>query len=126
MRTYQLATEPNATNAEDGRNFSHASIRRIRAEVMLDCITQVTEIYAGGHLSDGHEQDGVLGFDEPEQEGLPVAHVDHPLHVILGALEPGEIAHGHDDTWCGTDARSVLELVAPQPDDANRSDNRDG
>ncbi|MCS6977470.1 MAG: DUF1549 domain-containing protein [Gemmatales bacterium] len=42
-RTYQLSTETNETNAEDLTNFSHAYVRRIRAEVLLDCITQVTE-----------------------------------------------------------------------------------
>jgi len=42
-RTYQLASTVNETNAEDTRNFSHAGIRRIRAEVLLDCISQVTE-----------------------------------------------------------------------------------
>jgi hypothetical protein len=42
-RTYQLSTRPNETNELDNTNFSHAAIRRIRAEVMLDCITQVTD-----------------------------------------------------------------------------------
>jgi len=42
-RTYQLSTETNETNAEDLTNFSHASVRRIRAEVLLDCVSQVTE-----------------------------------------------------------------------------------
>jgi len=42
-RTYQLSTRPNSSNASDDRNFSKASIRRIRAEVLLDCISQVTE-----------------------------------------------------------------------------------
>jgi hypothetical protein len=41
-RTYQLSTEANATNAQDDRNFSKAPIRRIRAEVLLDCISEVT------------------------------------------------------------------------------------
>lgn len=41
-RTYQLATRTNETNATDSRNFSHAMIRRVRAEVLLDCISQVT------------------------------------------------------------------------------------
>ena len=41
-RTYQLSTRTNETNATDGRNFSHAMIRRVRAEVLLDCISQVT------------------------------------------------------------------------------------
>jgi len=42
-RTYQLATEANETNAGDTRDFSHAPIRRVRAEVLSDIITQVTE-----------------------------------------------------------------------------------
>jgi hypothetical protein len=41
-RTYQLSTKPNETNAGDDRNFSKAGIRRLRAEVLLDCINQVT------------------------------------------------------------------------------------
>jgi hypothetical protein len=42
-RTYQLSTIANDTNAFDERNFSHATLRRIRAEVLLDCITQATQ-----------------------------------------------------------------------------------
>ena len=41
-RTYQLSTLTNETNDADHRNFSHAMIRRIRAEVLLDCLSQVT------------------------------------------------------------------------------------
>jgi len=42
-RTYQLSSTPNATNAEDTRNFAKAGVRRLRAEVLLDAINQVTE-----------------------------------------------------------------------------------
>src|SRR5262249_7590101 len=42
-RTYQLATKVNDSNAGDTRNFSHAAVRRIRAESLLDCLVQVTE-----------------------------------------------------------------------------------
>ena len=41
-RTYQLSTVTNGTNATDNRNFSHAMVRRVRAEVLLDCISRVT------------------------------------------------------------------------------------
>jgi hypothetical protein len=41
-RTYQLSTRTNETNATDLTNFSHALVRRIRAEVLLDAISQVT------------------------------------------------------------------------------------
>src|SRR5262249_33621683 len=41
--TYQRATEPNESNAGDSRNFARGGIRRIRAETLYDCISQVTE-----------------------------------------------------------------------------------
>jgi hypothetical protein len=42
-RTYQLDTQTNPTNELDTTNFSHAQLRRIRAEVLLDVISQITE-----------------------------------------------------------------------------------
>ncbi|MBT6156558.1 MAG: DUF1549 domain-containing protein [Planctomycetaceae bacterium] len=42
-RTYQLSTQTNETNATDTVNFSHGSLRRLRAEVLLDTISQVTD-----------------------------------------------------------------------------------
>lgn len=42
-RAYQLSTKRNATNELDEKNFAHGQVRRIRAEVMLDVLTQVTE-----------------------------------------------------------------------------------
>ncbi|MCP5537395.1 MAG: PSD1 domain-containing protein [Akkermansiaceae bacterium] len=41
-RTYQLSTHTNPTNVSDTRNFSHATVRRLRAEVLLDVISQAT------------------------------------------------------------------------------------
>ncbi|MBC8290102.1 MAG: DUF1553 domain-containing protein, partial [Planctomycetes bacterium] len=42
-RVYQHSTATNETNKKDSRNFSHAALRRVRAEVLLDSITQVTD-----------------------------------------------------------------------------------
>lgn len=42
-RTYQLSTRANESNQSDLTNFSHASLRRLRAEVMLDVLAQVTD-----------------------------------------------------------------------------------
>lgn len=42
-RTYQMSTKANETNAGDDRNFAKAGVRRLRAEVLLDCINQVTQ-----------------------------------------------------------------------------------
>jgi len=41
-RTYQLASEPSDTNASDEVNFSHVLARRLGAEQLLDCQSQVT------------------------------------------------------------------------------------
>jgi hypothetical protein len=41
-RVYQLSSKPNATNALDDRQFSRCRLRRLRADVLLDSIVQVT------------------------------------------------------------------------------------
>ena len=42
-QTYQRSTQSTPTNESDSKNFARGPIRRIRAETMLDVITQVTE-----------------------------------------------------------------------------------
>ena len=42
-RTYQRTVQSNDSNKEDTLNFAKASIRRVRAEVLLDIISQVTD-----------------------------------------------------------------------------------
>ena len=41
-KTYQRSTQRNESNMTDERNFAHQTIRRIKAESMLDIISQVT------------------------------------------------------------------------------------
>ena len=43
-QTYQRASQPNESNESDLANFSHARIRRIPAENLLDCLSQVTDV----------------------------------------------------------------------------------
>ncbi len=43
-RTYQLNAAPEDTNAEDESNFSHATVRLVPAEVLLDAISQVLDV----------------------------------------------------------------------------------
>ncbi len=45
-RTYQLSSEPNATNADDETNFSRAIVRRLPAEKLLDAQCQVLDVAA--------------------------------------------------------------------------------
>jgi mono/diheme cytochrome c family protein len=42
-QTYQRTTEANESNESDTRNFARSDLRRLRAEVLLDVITQVTQ-----------------------------------------------------------------------------------
>ncbi|MCE9608487.1 MAG: DUF1549 and DUF1553 domain-containing protein, partial [Planctomycetia bacterium] len=46
-RVYQLSSRPNETNALDDRQFSRARLRRLRADVLLDSVVQVTESERG-------------------------------------------------------------------------------
>ncbi|MBM83424.1 MAG: hypothetical protein CMJ78_22935 [Planctomycetaceae bacterium] len=41
-RTYQLSSETNKTNANDTRHFSHARLRRLQAEIIVDGMLQAT------------------------------------------------------------------------------------
>lgn len=43
-RVYQLSSEPTESNASDTRQFSHAKLRRLRADVLLDSIVTVTGV----------------------------------------------------------------------------------
>jgi hypothetical protein len=43
-RTYQLSAVPNETNQEDETNFSHAIIRPLQAEQLLDALSQVNGV----------------------------------------------------------------------------------
>jgi len=45
-RTYQAASHPNETNADDLANFSHAVVRSLQAEQLLDAISQATGVSA--------------------------------------------------------------------------------
>lgn len=41
-QTYQRSTKRNESNMTDESNFAHANLRRIKAESLLDCISEVT------------------------------------------------------------------------------------
>ncbi|MEX0819460.1 MAG: DUF1549 and DUF1553 domain-containing protein [Pirellulaceae bacterium] len=43
-RAYQLAAQSNASNEDDVQNFSHATYRTLPAEVLLDAISQSTDV----------------------------------------------------------------------------------
>jgi hypothetical protein len=43
-RTYQLSSQPNDTNDKDELNYSHATLKRVPAEVLLDMVCQATGV----------------------------------------------------------------------------------
>jgi hypothetical protein len=43
-RVYQLSSQPNDSNRGDSRQFSHARLRRLRADVLMDSVVVVTGV----------------------------------------------------------------------------------
>jgi hypothetical protein len=110
-RTYQLSTARNDRNRWDDRNFSHQKVRRMRAEVLLDCISQVTGtvdrfpgVPRGGRavqIPDGRVQNYFLTtFGRSTRETACSCEVkttptlSQALHLINGETTSGKIAEG--------------------------------
>jgi hypothetical protein len=110
-RTYQLASTVNETNAGDERNFSHAAVRRIRAEVLLDCISQVTEAnekFRGlplgaraAHIADGRTSNYFLKtFGRATRETVCSCEVkmepnlSQALHLLNGRTVTEKVQNG--------------------------------
>jgi hypothetical protein len=110
-RTYQLSSQPNATNEQDARNFSHSSVRRLRAEVLLDCISQATGtqdkfrgLPLGAHavqIADGTTTDYFLRTFGRATRETPCScevsmepNLSQALHLINGDTVQGKIAAG--------------------------------
>jgi hypothetical protein len=110
-RTYQLSTRPNESNAGDDRNFSKGAVRRLRAEVLLDCISQVTEtkdkfngLPRGAHaveIADGNTSTYFLTtFGRATRETVCSCEVrtepnlSQALHLLNGVTIENKIAEG--------------------------------
>jgi hypothetical protein len=110
-RTYQLSTRRNDRNRWDERNFSHQKIRRMRAEVLLDCISQVTAtadqfpgLPRGGRavqIPDGHVRNYFLTtFGRSARDKVCSCEVQttptlsQALHLINGETTTGKIVEG--------------------------------
>jgi hypothetical protein len=109
-RTYQTSTRINETNNNDQRNFAHATIRRMRAEVLLDCISQVTDtkekykgLPTGAHaveIADGRTSNYFLTtFGRTTRENICSREEVGPtlsqaLHLINGDTVENKITAG--------------------------------
>ena len=82
-RTYQLSSEPNETNESDEMNFSHALVRRLGAEQLLDCQSEVAGVplkFAGYPVGLRAAQ---LAGVRPESKGRRRAnHLDQFLEIF--------------------------------------------
>jgi hypothetical protein len=73
-RTYQRSTKTNASNASDTLNFARAVPRRMKAEVLVDCIVQATGVAEAFPGAPG-------GFRAVQ---LPDSSIQSPLLHMLG------------------------------------------
>ena len=109
--TYQRSTSRNETNALDDRNFSHQTIRRIKAEQLLDIISEVTEHQdkfsslplgtRAVEIADGNTSSYFLTtFGRAKRETACSCEVrmepnlSQALHMINGEAVSGKIAKG--------------------------------
>jgi hypothetical protein len=110
-RTYQESSESNFTNESDVRNFSHSGIRRLRAEVLLDCISEATGtkdkfrgLPLGSHavqIADGATSSYFLKTFGRATRETPCScevsidpNLSQALHLINGDTVQGKIAAG--------------------------------
>ena len=128
-RTYQLSTATNETNERDHRNFAHAELRRLRAEVMLDCVSQITEtknkfrgLPLGSRavqIADGNTSSYFLTtFGRARRETVCSCEVkmepnlSQALHMINGSTSNSKIAQGKFVQTCvqkKMDSASIIE-----------------
>ena len=124
-RTYQLSSQPNETNKLDTKNYTHAGIRRIRAEVLLDTISQVTEtknkfqgLPLGARavqIADGNVNTYFLTtFGRAKRETVCSCEVvmepnlSQALHLLLGETVNARVAQG------GVVAKQLKEGKTPE------------
>jgi hypothetical protein len=123
-RTYQLSTKATPSNESDTRNFARGPIRRIRAETMLDCLSQVTEtknkfpgLPLGARavqIADGATSTYFLTtFGRATRETVCSCEVkleptlSQSLHLLNGSTTTAKIQQG------GLIARKIKDKVAP-------------
>lgn len=130
-QTYQRTTQTNETNAQDTRNYAFAQIRRIPAEMLLDCISEVTNtkdkfrgLPLGARavqIADGSTSTYFLtAFGRSprttvcEAEASTDPSLSQALHMLNGSTTQGKITQGGlVKQWLGEglDTPKVLEHI---------------
>jgi hypothetical protein len=125
---YQRSSQTTELNAQDQRNYSHALVRRIPAENLLDCISQVTStkdkfrgLPLGARavqIADGSTSNYFLNtFGRSQRttvcegEASTDPSLSQALHLINGSSAQGKISQGKlISTWLEQSA-SPTEIV---------------
>ncbi|MBI1249635.1 DUF1549 domain-containing protein [bacterium] len=110
-KAYQRTTVPNEDNKSDTKNFAYAQVRRVPAEQLLDCISQVTshdEKFRGlplgsraVQIADGKTSNYFLDtFGRSERETVCSCEastsptLSQALHMLNGSATQDKIARG--------------------------------
>lgn len=110
-RAYQRSATPNDSNRSDTRNYAYATVRRIPSEMMLDCVSQVTntkEKFRGlplgaraVQIADGRTSTYFLDtFGRAPRdtvcdcEASTDPSLSQALHLLNGSATSGKIAKG--------------------------------
>ena len=129
--TYQLSTLANESNEADETNFSRSYLRRVRAEVLLDIISQVTDtkdkfrgLPLGARavqISNGNTSNYFLTtFGRASRESVCACEVkiepnlSQALHLLNGNTVQGKIRQGKLVEQAMKDEKSpeeILELI---------------
>jgi hypothetical protein len=75
-RTYQLSAAPNDTNKDDQTNFARMAPRPLDAEVLLDAISQVTEVPEIFRAGNGQAPVGTRAIQLKEPDMYPSQFLD--------------------------------------------------
>ncbi|MCG8652203.1 MAG: DUF1549 and DUF1553 domain-containing protein, partial [Pirellulales bacterium] len=110
-RAYQRTVTPNESNKSDTRNYAYATVRRIPAEMLLDCVSQVTntkEKFRGlpvgaraVQIADGRTSTYFLNtFGRAPRdtvcdcEASTDPSLSQALHLLNGSATTGKISQG--------------------------------
>ncbi|MDA1015678.1 MAG: DUF1549 and DUF1553 domain-containing protein [Planctomycetota bacterium] len=118
-RTYQLSWKPNDSNRLDDRNFSHARLRRMPAEVLMDAISQATGVQADyGRLPADRPQRAVGQASPPvrysmSRSGYPMQIFGRPAREKTCVCERSNEPSVAQALYLVNDAEIITKLNNP-------------
>lgn len=108
-RAYQASALPNDSNADDTINYSHASVRRLEAEEMLDALSQVT----GAPLRFNGYPDGMRAGQIPGVHAIAMRHgrVTDADTFLTVFGKPERLLSTEEERSCATNLGQAFQLM---------------